>query len=59
MNKIVNEYYDKTCIDNIPRARLWEPEGEESVESAMKAVVLVFHNTATVPTIRIKAKLQL
>ena len=55
--QIVNEYYDKTCDDNIPRARAlgaFDFRGEESVESAMKAGAgwcLSFLNTATVPTI--------
>ena len=55
--KIVNEYYDKTCDDNIPRARAlgaFDFRGEESVESAVKAGAgwcLSFLNTATVPTI--------
>lgn len=55
--QIVNEYYDKTCDDNIPRARAlgaFDFRGEESVESAVKAGAgwcLSFLNTATVPTI--------
>ena len=55
--QIVNEYYDKTCDDNIPRARAlgaFDFRGKESVESAVKAGAgwcLSFLNTATVPTI--------
>lgn len=55
--QIVNEYYDKTCDDNIPRARAlgaFDFRGEESVESAVKAGAgwcLSFLNIATVPTI--------
>lgn len=55
--QIVNEYYDKTCDDNISRARAlgaFDFRGEESVESAVKAGAgwcLSFLNTATVPTI--------
>lgn len=54
---IVNEYYDKTCDDNIPRARAlgaFDFRGEECLESAVKAGAgwcLSFLNTATVPTI--------
>lgn len=54
---IVNEYYDKTCDDNVPRARAlgaFDFRGEECLESAVKAGAgwcLSFLNTATVPTI--------
>lgn len=54
---IVNEYYGKTCDDNIPRARAlgaFDFRGEECLESAVKAGAgwcLSFLNTATVPTI--------
>ena len=54
---IVNEYYDKTCDDNVPRARAlgaFDFRGEECLESAIKAGAgwcLSFLNTATVPTI--------
>lgn len=54
---IVNEYYDKTCDDNISRARAlgaFDFRGEECLESAVKAGAgwcLSFLNTATVPTI--------
>uniref|UniRef100_UPI004056E88F nicotinate phosphoribosyltransferase n=1 Tax=Acetatifactor sp. TaxID=1872090 RepID=UPI004056E88F len=55
--QIVNEYYDKTCDDNISRARAlgaFDFRGEECTESAVKAGAgwcLSFLNTATVPTI--------
>ena len=55
--QIVNEYYDKTCDDDIPRARAlgaFDFRGEECTESAIKAGAgwcLSFLNTATVPTI--------
>ena len=55
--EIVNEYYDKTCDDNVPRARAlgaFDFRGEECLESAVKAGAgwcLSFLNTATVPTI--------
>lgn len=54
---IVNEYYDKTCDDNAPRARAlgaFDFRGEECLESAVKAGAgwcLSFLLTATVPTI--------
>ncbi len=54
---IVNEYYDKTCDNNVPRARAlgaFDFRGEECLESAVKAGAgwcLSFLNTATVPTI--------
>lgn len=54
---IVNEYYDKTCDDNVPRARAlgaFDFRGEECLESAVKSGAgwcLSFLNTATVPTI--------
>lgn len=55
--QIVNEYYDKTCDDNIPRARAlgaFDFRGEECLASATKAGAgwcLSFLNTATVPTV--------
>ena len=55
--QIVNYYYDKTCDDNIPRAKAlgaFDFRGEECTESAIKAGAgwcLSFLNTATVPTI--------
>ena len=55
--QIVNEYYDKTCDDNTPRARAlgaFDFRGEECLASATKAGAgwcLSFLNTATVPTI--------
>ena len=55
--QIVNAYYDKTCDDNVPRARAlgaFDFRGEECTESAIKAGAgwcLSFLNTATVPTI--------
>ncbi len=55
--QIVNEYYAKTCDDNVPRARAlgaFDFRGEECTESAIKAGAgwcLSFLNTATVPTI--------
>ncbi len=55
--QIVNEYYDKTCDDNIARARAlgaFDFRGEECTDSAVKAGAgwcLSFLNTATVPTI--------
>ena len=55
--QIVNEYYDKTCDDNISRARAlgsFDFRGEECLQSAVKAGAgwcLSFLNTATVPTI--------
>lgn len=55
--QIVNEYYDKTCDDNIPRAKAlgsFDFRGEECLQSAVKAGAgwcLSFLNTATVPTI--------
>lgn len=55
--QIVNEYYEKTCDDNVARARAlgaFDFRGEECTESAIKAGAgwcLSFLNTATVPTI--------
>ncbi len=55
--QIVNEYYAKTCDDNVSRARAlgaFDFRGEECTESAIKAGAgwcLSFLNTATVPTI--------
>lgn len=55
--KIVNEYYNLTCDDDVPRARAlgaFDFRGEECLESAVKAGAgwcLSFLNTATVPTI--------
>ena len=55
--QIVNEFYTKTCDDNIPRARAlgaFDFRGEECLQSAVKAGAgwcLSFFNTATVPTI--------
>lgn len=55
--QIVNEYYDKTCDDNIPRRRAlgdFSMRGQESKRSAYKssaAWLLSFVNTATVPAI--------
>lgn len=55
--QIVNEFYDKTCDDNILRARAlgaFDFRGEECLQSAVKAGAgwcLSFLNTATVPTI--------
>jgi nicotinamide phosphoribosyltransferase len=55
--QIVNEFYDRTCDDNIPRARAlgaFDFRGEECLQSAVKAGAgwcLSFLNTATVPTI--------
>ncbi len=55
--QIVNEYYEKTCDDAIPRAKAlgaFDFRGEECTESAVKAGAgwcLSFLNTATVPTI--------
>ena len=55
--QIVNEYYDKTCDDAIPRARAlgaFDFRGEECLASATKAGAgwcLSFLNTATVPTV--------
>lgn len=55
--EIVNEYYDKTCDDNIERSRAlgsFDFRGEECTNSAIKAGAgwcLSFLNTATVPTI--------
>ena len=55
--QIVNAYYDKTCDDNVVRARAlgaFDFRGEECTESAIKAGAgwcLSFLNTATVPTI--------
>lgn len=55
--QIVNEYYAKTCDNNVPRARAlgaFDFRGEECTDSAIKAGAgwcLSFLNTATVPTI--------
>ena len=55
--QIVNEWYDKTCDDNIPRAKAlgdFDFRGEECLDSATKAAagwLLSFLNTATVPAI--------
>jgi len=55
--QIVNRYYEKTCDDNIEKARAlgaFDFRGEECTESAIKAGAgwcLSFLNTATVPTI--------
>ena len=55
--QIVNEFYDRTCDDNIPRAKAlgaFDFRGEECLQSAVKAGAgwcLSFLNTATVPTI--------
>lgn len=55
--QIVNEFADRTCDDNVVRARLlgdFSMRGQESVESATKssaAFCLSFLNTATVPAI--------
>ena len=55
--QIVNEYYDKTCDDEVSRARAlgaFDFRGEECTDSAVKAGAgwcLSFLNTATVPTI--------
>lgn len=54
---IVNEYYARTCDDDVSRARAlgaFDFRGEECTESAIKAGAgwcLSFLNTATVPTI--------
>lgn len=55
--QIVNEYYAKTCDDEVSRARAlgaFDFRGEECTDSAVKAGAgwcLSFLNTATVPTI--------
>ena len=55
--QIVNEYYEKTCDDDISRAKAlgaFDFRGEECADSAVKAGAgwcLSFLNTATVPTI--------
>lgn len=55
--QIVNEFYDETCDDNIPRARAlgaFDFRGEECLQSAVKAGAgwcTSFLLTATVPTI--------
>ena len=55
--KIVNEFYDLTVDDTVPRARAlgdFSMRGQESIESAEKssaAFLLSFLNTATVPAI--------
>lgn len=54
---IVNEWYDKTCDDDVPRNKAlgsFDFRGEECTESAIKAAAgwcLSFLNTATVPVI--------
>lgn len=54
---IVDRYYEKTCEDNVERAKAlgaFDFRGEECTESAIKAGAgwcLSFLNTATVPTI--------
>ena len=56
--QIVNEFAEKTCDDNVVRARLlgdFSMRGQESVESATKssgAFLFSFLNTATVPALR-------
>jgi len=55
--QIVNEYYDKTVDDDVPRASAvgdFSMRGQESVESAIKSsagFALSFLNTATVPVV--------
>lgn len=55
--QIVNEYYDKTCDDDVSRARAlgaFDFRGEECLQSATKTGagwLLSFLNTATVPAI--------
>jgi nicotinamide phosphoribosyltransferase len=55
--KVVNEFYDKTCDDNVPRARAlgnFDFRGDHSYWSAIKtgaAWATSFLNTATVPAI--------
>lgn len=55
--QIVNEFYNKTCDDNIPRAKAlgaFDFRGEECLQSAVKAGAgwcTSFLLTATVPTI--------
>lgn len=55
--QIVNEWYDKTCDDNVPRARAagnFDYRGDDSNETAMvvgASWLLSFLNTATVPAI--------
>lgn len=55
--QIVNKWYDKTCDNNIPRARAlgdFDFRGDEGLENATKtgaAWLLSFLNTATVPAI--------
>ena len=55
--QIVNAYYEKTCDDDVSRARAlgaFDFRGEECTDSAVKAGAgwcLSFLNTATVPTI--------
>ena len=55
--QIVNEYYDLTCDDDIPKSKAlgaFDFRGEECTDSAIKAGAgwcLSFLNTATVPTI--------
>lgn len=54
---IVNEYYDKSVEDDVPRARAlgdFSMRGQESLESAIRSSAgfcLSFLNTATVPAI--------
>ena len=55
--KVVNYWYDKTCEDNVPRARAlgnFDFRGDQGVDAALKAGsawCLSFLNTATVPVI--------
>lgn len=55
--QIVNQYYDLTCDDDIPKSKAlgaFDFRGEECTDSAIKAGAgwcLSFLNTATVPTI--------
>lgn len=55
--EIVNEWYDKTCDDNVPRRRAlgdFDFRGDQGVDAALKAGsawCLSFVNTATVPVI--------
>lgn len=54
---IVNKYYDKTCDDNLPRARAlgaFDFRGDMCLDAALKAGAgwcMSFLNTATVPVI--------
>lgn len=55
--QIVNEYYNKTVDNDVPKARAlgdFSMRGQESIESAIKssaAFCLSFLNTATVPSV--------